>query len=146
MIYDKIEHFVESLIEKTNQEKIEWNTFNEDDNVIKMIPEIELATGIDFRVNTLALWKSYFAKKNDGYIFLVYLLHGDSSIISSEMSSMMLLVKINKRMQIINLTSYINSEEHQQRLNTLKMILDSFLQEKDCMPDVLYNFMDDFVK
>ena len=146
MIYEQIEGFVEALIEKTKERKIEWDVFNSDERVIKMLPEIEAATEVDLGVNTLATWKSYYSRKNDGYVFLIYLLHGDSSVTSPELDSMMLLVKINKRMQIINLTSYINDEEHQQRLSTLKMLLDSFLEEKDSMPDVLYNFMYDFLK
>ena len=146
MIFDQIESFVEALIQKTKDKQLEWEVFNTDDDVIRMIPEIELATGVDLGVNTLAYWKSYFSRKKDGYVFLTYIFHGDPSTTSLEMDSLILLVKINREMKIINLTSYIDGEEHQQRLNTLKMLIDSIFEEKEHMPDVLYNFMHDFLQ
>ena len=69
MIYEQIEGFVEALIEKTKERKIEWDVFNSDERVIKMLPEIEAATEVDLGVNTLATWKSYYSRKNDGYVF-----------------------------------------------------------------------------
>lgn len=142
MIYEQIEDFIEGLIAKTKSGKMEWMPLS---SFYKMKDlDMEFNSGfarIDFGVNSIRENNSYYIKCNDGYVFLFEIYHGDPEVTSPQMDTLALMVKINSVIPIENLSSYIDSEEHQENLATLKLLVEHYLEGKYSMPDTLYNFM-----
>lgn len=142
MIYDQIEGFVEGLIEKTKKSKFDWMPLSSFYKMRDLNMEFDTGfAGIDFGVNSIREDNSYFFKYNEGYVFLFEICHGDPEITSSEMDTLALMVKINNAIPVINLSSHMSSQEHQENLSTLKLLVEHYLEEKYCMPETLYNFM-----
>ena len=53
-------------------------------------------------------------------------------------------MKINSVLPLDDLT--YNNEEEQEALEKLKLLIENYLEEKYCYPDVLYNFMHQVLK
>lgn len=142
MIYEQIEGFTEGLIEKTKTGKLEWMPLSSFHKMRDLDMEFDNGfASIDFGVNSIRENNSYYFKFNDGYVFLFEIYHGDSEVTSPEMDTLALMVKINSAIPIENLSSHMGNEEHQENLATLKLLVEHYLEEKYCMPDALYKFM-----
>ena len=142
MIYEQIEGFTEGLIEKTKKGKLEWMPLSSFYKMKDLDIEFDNGfAGIDFGVNNIRENNSYFFKYNDGYVFLFEIYHGDPDVTSPEMDTLALMVKINNVIPIENLSIVMGNEEHQEDLLTLKLLVEHYLEEKYCMPDALYKFM-----
>lgn len=142
MIYEQIDRFTNGLIEKTKNGKLEWMPLSSFYRLKDLDMEFNSGfAGIDFGVNSIRENNSYYFKSNDGYVFLFEIYHGDSEVTSPEMDTLALMVKINSTIPIENLSNYVNNEEHQENLATLKLLVEHYLEEKYSMPDALYKFM-----
>lgn len=144
MIYEHIESFTEGLIEKTKGNKLKWMPLSSFHKMRDLDKEFDSGfAGIDFEVNSIRESASYFLKRNEGYVFLFKICHGDTDITSPDMDTLALMVKVNSVLPIDNLSSHIGDEEHQESLATLKLLIEHYLEEKYCMPDTLYKFMNE---
>lgn len=142
MIYEQIDRFTDGLIEKTKNGKLEWMPLSSFYRMKDLNMEFNSGfAGIDFGVNSIRENNSYYFKSNDGYVFLFEIYHGDPEVTSPEMDTLALMVKINSTIPIENLSNYMNNEEHQENLATLKLLVEHYLEEKYSMPDALYKFM-----
>ena len=77
-------------------------------------------------------------------MFEIY--HGDPEVTSSERDTLQLMVKINSAVPVINLSSYIKNDEYIEMLETLKLLIESYIEEKYCMPNALYEFMNHLLR
>ena len=142
MIHEQIEDFTEGLIEKTKEQKLKWMPLSYFHKMRDINEEFDAGfAGIDFGVNSIRERNSFFLKSKDGYVFLFEIYHGDPDVTSPDLDSLQLMVKINNILPIDNLSGYINSEEHQERLAVLKLLIESYIEEQYNMPEALYNFM-----
>lgn len=142
MIYEKIDDFTKGLIEKTKKGKFEWMPLSSFYKMRDLIMEFDSGfAGIDFGLNSIRENNSYFFKYDDGYVFLFEIYHGDPEVTSPAMDTLALMVKINSAIPIENLTGHVPSEEHQEDLATLKLLVEHYLEERYCMPEALYNYM-----
>mgnify|MGYP001025816195 FL=1 len=142
MIYEEIDGFTEGLIEKTKMGKLKWMPLSSFHKMRDLDMEFDNGfASIDFGVNSIRENNSYYFKFNDGYVFLFEIYHGDPEVTSPEMDALALMVKINSAIPIENLSSHMGNEEHQEDLATLKLLVEHYLEEKYCMPDALYKFM-----
>ena len=143
MIHEQIEGFIEGLIEKTKEQKLKWMPLSYFHKMRDINEEFDAGfAGIDFGVNSIRERNSFFLKSKDGYVFLFEIYHGDPDVTSPDLDSLQLMVKINNILPIDNLSGYINSEEHQERLAVLKLLIESYIEEQYNMPEALYNFME----
>lgn len=142
MIREQIDGFIDGLIEKTKDNKIEWMPLSAFHRMRELDDEFDSGFGsIDFMVNSIREKSSYFLKCNDGYVFLFEIFHGDPEVTSPIFDTLALMVKINSTIPIDNLSNYMQDEEHQEKLSTLKLLIEHYLEDKFSMPDALYEFM-----
>lgn len=142
MIYEEIDGFTAGLIEKTKMGKLEWMPLASFHKMRDLDMEFDNGfASIDFGVNSIRENNSYYFKFNDGYVFLFEIYHGDPEVTSPEMDTLALMVKINSAIPIENLSSHMGNEKHQEDLAALKLLVEHYLEEKYCMPDALYKFM-----
>lgn len=142
MMAEQVENFIEGLIEKTKEGKLNWRNFLICSERQSIIQELENGRGnIDFMVNSIRENSSYFLQSNGGYVFLFEIYHGDPSVTSPEMDSLSLMVKINPSLPLDNLSNF--GVEEQQNLETLRITIEHYIEDKYSYPDVLYKFMSD---
>lgn len=141
MIYERIENFLEGLINLTRQKLLKWEPLTTFSGYKELDLELDSYSGIDFMMNSINREKSYYLKHKDGFVFLFYIYHGDPSVTSPELDALALMVKANSIVPIYNLTGSMNSKVHQQKLETLRLLVEHYLEEKYSMPDTLYKFM-----
>ena len=143
MIHEQIEGFTEGLIEKTKEQKLKWMPLSYFHKMRDINEEFDAGfAGIDFGVNSIRERNSFFLKSKEGYVFLFEIYHGDPDVTSPELDSLQLMVKINKVLPIDNLSRYVDSEEHQNKLEVLKLLIESYIEEQYNMPEALYKFME----
>lgn len=143
MIYENIEEFTDGLIEQTQLGILKWTPLSSFYKMKEINKEFDNGfADIDFGVNSVRESASFFLKANEGYVFLFEIYHGDPDVTSPEFDTLQLMVKINSFIPIINLSGYmIADEEYQQKLENLKLLIENYIEEKYCMPDALYKFM-----
>lgn len=140
MMADQVESFIDGLIEKTKQGKLDWKPFSTFKEKREIIVELENGRGeFDYGVNFIRQSKSYFLQSGDGFVFLFEIYHGDPEVTSPAMDTIGLMVKINNVLPLDNLSGF--GEEEQEALENLKLLIENYLEEKWCYPDVLYKFM-----
>lgn len=143
MMGEQVEGFVDGLIEKTKEGKLEWKPFSSFKDKREIFRELENGRGnFDYGVNSIRESASYFLQSGEGYVFLFVIYHGDPSVISPAMDTLGLMVKINNILPLDDLSSYCGEEE-QEWLESLKQLVENYLEEKYSYPDVLYKFMYD---
>lgn len=141
MMADQVESFINGLIEKTKEGKLDWKPFSTFKEKREIIVELENGRGgFDYSVNSIRQSKSYFLQSGDGFVFLFEIYHGDPDMTSPAMDTIGLMVKINNVLPLDNLSGF--GEEEQEALENLKLLIENYLEEKWCYPDVLYKFMD----
>lgn len=69
--------------------------------------------------------------------------HGDPDVTSPDFDTLALMVKVNSIVPVENLSNHMGDEEHQDNPATLKVLIEHYLEEKYCMPDTLYKFMEE---
>lgn len=144
MIDEQVKHFIEGLVEKTKLRKLEWQPFSGFKDKREIIAELEYGRGgFDYGVNSIRESNSYFLQSGDGYVFLFEIYHGDPDVTSPSMDTIGLMVKVNSVLPLDNLSRY--GEEEQELLESLKLLVENYLEEKYCYPDVLYNFLNQVV-
>ena len=142
MMCEQIEGFTKGLITKTKEGKLQWMPLSSFQKMRELNRELDNGfADIDFGVNSVRESASYFLKSEEGYVFLFEIYHGDPDVTSSEMGTLQLMVKINSAIPVINLSSHMADDEYLEMLETLKLLIESYIEEKYCMPDTLYNFM-----
>lgn len=140
MMADQVESFIDGLIKKTKEGKLDWKPFSTFKEKREIIVELENGRGgFDYGVNSIRQSKSYFLQSGDGFVFIFEIYHGDPEVTSPAMDTIGLMVKINNVLPLDNLSSF--SEEEQEALENLKLLIENYLEEKWCYPDVLYKFM-----
>lgn len=140
MMADQVESFIDGLIKKTKEGKLDWKPFSTFKEKREIIVELENGRGgFDYGVNSIRQSKSYFLQSGDGFVFLFEIYHGDPEVTSPAMDTIGLMVKINNVLPLDNLSSF--GEEEQEALENLKLLIENYLEEKWCYPDVLYKFM-----
>lgn len=143
MIHERIEGFTDRLIEKTKEQKLKWLPLAYFHKMVDLNDEFDVGfASIDFGVNSIRERNSFFLKSKEGYVFLFEIYHGDSDVTSPGLDSLQLMVKINKVLPIENLSRYVDSEEHQDKLAVLKLLIESYIEEQYDMPEALYKFME----
>lgn len=143
MMGEQVEGFVDGLIKKTKEGKLEWKPFSSFKEKREIFRELENGRGnFDYGVNSIRESASYFLQSGEGYVFLFVIYHGDPSVISPAMDTLGLMVKINNILPLDDLSSYCGEEE-QEWLESLKQLVENYLEEKYSYPDVLYKFMYD---
>ena len=90
--------------------------------------------------NSIKESKSYFLQSGEGFVFLFEIYHGDPQAASSLDNTIGLMVKINSVLPLNSLLGY--TESMQEEMEKLKLLVENYLEEKYCYPDVLYSFMD----
>lgn len=139
MMAEHVYNFIEGLIEKTKSEKLDWIPFLNFSNRKEIIDELENGRGeFDYRVNSIRESKSYYLKSGEGYVFLFEIYNVDPDVTTHSMDTIGLMVKINSVLPLDNIANY---DTMQEMLEELKLLVESYLEEKYCYPDVLYNFM-----
>lgn len=78
-------------------------------------------------------------QSGEGFVFLFEIYHGDSQVASPLDNTIGLMVKINSVLPLNSLLGY--TEMMQEEMEKLKLLVENYLEEKYCYPDVLYNFM-----
>lgn len=145
MMAEQIESFIDGLIEKTREKKLDWLPFSMFKDKREIIVELENGRGgFDYGINSIRESKSYFLQAGDGFVFLFEIYHGDPEITSPAMDTIGLMVKINSVLPLDNLSCY--NEEEQDKLESLKLLVENYLEDKYCYPDVLYDFMNNLLK
>lgn len=140
MMAEQVESFIDSLIKKTGEKKLEWYPFTTFSEKREINIELENGRGgFDYGVNSIRESQSYFLQSGDGYVFLFEIYHGDPEVTSPAMDTIGLMVKINSVLPLDSLSNY--SEEEQEKLESLKLLIENNLEEKYTYPDVLYEFM-----
>ena len=145
MMAEQIDFFIKGLIEKTKLRKLEWQPFSVLKDKREIFAELEYGRGgFDYGVNSIRESKSYFLQSGDGFVFLFEIYHGDPDVTSPSMDTIGLMVKINSFLPLDNLSRY--GEEEQEMLESLKLLIENYLEEKYCYPDALYNFLDQVLR
>ena len=141
MMAEQVMGFIEGLIEKTKNGRLEWFPFSLCEDRSSILDELysDENNYIDWGVNSIRISSSYYLKHNDGYVFLFEIYHGDPDVTSPMMDTIGLMVKIHSFLPINNLSNYSASEQEQ--LEELKLLIDNSFSEKYSYPDVLYDFM-----
>ncbi len=140
MMADQVESFIDGLIKKTKDGKLDWKPFSTFKEKREIIVELENGRGgFDYGVNSIRQSKSYFLQSGDGFVFLFEIYHGDPEVTSPAMDTIGLMVKINNVLPLDNLSNF--GEEEQEALENLKLLIENYLEEKWCYPDALYKFM-----
>ena len=93
-----------------------------------------------YMTNSIKESKSYFLQSGEGFVFLFEIYHGDPQAASSLDNTIGLMVKINSVLPLNSLLGY--TESMQEEMEKLKLLVENYLEEKYCYPDVLYSFMD----
>lgn len=141
MMGEQVEGFVDGLIEKTKKGKLEWKPFSAFKEKREIFRELENGRGnFDYGVNSIRESASYFLQSGEGYVFLFVIYHGDPSVTSPAMDTLGLMVKINNILPLDDLSNYCGEEE-QEWLQSLKQLVENYLEEKYSYPEVLYQFM-----
>lgn len=143
MMGEQVAGFVNGLIEKTKEGKLEWKPFSAFEGKREIFRELENGRGnFDYGVNGIRESASYYLQSGEGYVFLFVIYHGYSSITSPAMDTFGLMVKVNNILPLDDLSTYCGEEE-QEELESLKQLVENYLEEKYSYPDVLYKFMYD---
>lgn len=145
MMAEQVESFIDGLIKKTKEGKLDWKPFSTFKEKREIIVELENGRGgFDYGMNSIRPSKSYFLQSGDGFVFLFEIYHGDPEVTSPAMDTIGLMVKINSVLPLDNLSRF--GEEEQEALENLKLLIENYLEEKWSYPDVLYNFMNNVLK
>ena len=145
MMAEHVMSFIEGITSKTREKKIEWCPFSAFSEKREIIVELENGRGgFDYGVNSIRESKSYYFQSSGGYVFLFEIYHGDPEVTSPAMDTIGLMVKINSSLPLDNLSNY--SVDEQEALEGLKLLVENYLEEKYCYPDVLYKFMNDILE
>ena len=145
MMGEQVENFVEGLIEKTRKGKLDWKPFLSLKNRRDILEELENGRGdFDYMTNSIKESTSYFLQSGEGFVFLFEIYHGDPQMPSSLNSTIGLMVKINSVLPLNSLLSY--TESMQEEMEKLKLLVENYIEEKYCYPDVLYDFMHKVLK
>lgn len=141
MMAKRVSRFVEGLISKTREGKLDWQAFSSFSNKREIFDELEMGRGgFDYLVNSIRESKSYFLQSGDGILFLFAVYHGDPEMASPVDDTMVLMMKINNVLPLESLLDYTESME--EKLERLRLLIENYLEQKYSYPDVLYQFMD----
>ena len=111
----------------------------------KIIEELnKVDVGVDFGVNSIRERGSYFFESNGGYIFLFEIFHGDPEVTSTEMDTLSLMIKIDSKTKLYNLSEY--TIEEQEKLEELKLIVENYLENKNTEHEKLDDFIDHIIE
>lgn len=144
MMAERVRGFVEGLISKTREGKLDWQAFSSFSNKREIFDELEMGRGgFDYLVNSIRESKSYFLQSGDGVLFLFDVYHGDPEIASPVDDTMVLMMKINNVLPLESLLDYTESMEED--LERLRLLIENYLEQKYSYPDVLYQFMDQII-
>ena len=139
MMAEQLASFINGLIEKTKNKKLDWKPFSVCAEKKEIIMELENGRGeFDYNVNSIRESKSYFLQSGEGKVFLFEIYHGDPDVTSPAMDTIGLMIKINSVLPLENLSTYLVNE--QEMLERLKLLIEKYFEDKYCYPDVLYNF------
>lgn len=145
MMAEQVESFIDGLIEKTKEKKLDWLPFSIFKDKREIIVELENGRGgFDYATNTIRESNSYYLQSGDGFVFIFEIYHGDPEVTSPAMDTIGLMVKINSVLPLDNLSNF--GEEEQEALESLKLLVENYLEDKYCYPDVLYDFMHNVLK
>lgn len=145
MMAEQVEGFIQGLIEKTKKKELEWKPFSTLQEKAEIIKELENGrASFDYGMNSIRENKSYFLKAGDGYVFLFEIYHGDPKVTSPLMDTIDLMVKINSILPLEDLATF--SEESQELLERLNLLIEHNLEGQYNYPDVLYDFFNQVLK
>lgn len=145
MMAEWVESFIDGLIKKTKEGKLDWKPFSTFKEKREIIVELENGRGgFDYGMNSIRQSKSYFLQSGDGFVFLFEIYHGDPEVTSPAMDTIGLMVKINSVLPLDDLSRF--GEEEQEALENLKLLIENYLEKKWCYPEVLYDFMHNVLK
>lgn len=138
---EHVRSFVEGLISKTREGKLDWHPFSSFKNKKEISNELEMGRGgFDYIVNSIRESKSYYLQFGDGFVFLFSIYHGDPEIASPANDTMGLMVKINNVLPLDSLLKF--TEAMEEELERLKLLIENYLEQQYSYPEVLYKFMD----
>ncbi len=141
MMAEHVVQFVSGLITETKRGKLDWKPFAVCEIKAEVLEDIENGAGdFDPGVNSVRVSNSFYLKSGSGYVFVFEIYHGDPIVTSPELDTVSLMVKINDALPLDDLSGYGNEKE-QRRLETLKMAIERYFEDKYSYPDVLYDFM-----
>lgn len=141
MTSERVRKFVEGLISKTREGKLEWQEFSSFSNKREIFNELEMGRGgFDYLVNSIRESKSYFLQSGDGVLFLFAVYHGNQEIVSPVDDTMVLMMKINNVLPLESLLEYTEAVEEE--LERLRLLIENYLEQKYRYPDVVYQFME----
>ena len=144
MMGEHVEGFIEGLIKKTREGKLDWQPFSSFGKKKEIIDELENGRGgFDYCMNSIRESKSYFLRSKEGFVFLFAIYHGDPEIASPVDDTIGLMVKINDVLPLESLLGWTGTM--QDELERLKLLIENYLEQKYSYPDALYDFMNQVI-
>lgn len=141
MMGEHVEGFVKGLIDKTREGKMDWHPFSSLKNRKDILDELENGQGdFDYGTEFIKESRSYFLQSGDGYVFLFQICNRDSQIKYPLDNKIGLMVKINSVTPLIDLLGHTGAM--QEKMERLKLLIENYIEDRNCFPDALYNFMD----
>lgn len=144
MMYEQIENFVDGLIKKTKEKKIEWKPLNmlvDHDIFEKELMEITSIPS-DLFIEHINYRFSYFFPHKEGYIVLCSV-SMKNKYTNTQHNELLLLTKICPALSLDNSGNY---PPIQTELETLKLIIENGIYAQYAFPDTLYSFWADILK
>ncbi len=140
MMNEGVDEFIDALIDGSKHGTVDWDTFSVCDIKYEIMREINHgAAKFDPMVNSVREYESYFFKSGQGYVFLFNVFHGDPEVTSPDMDTESLMVKVSDSLPLIDITME-NDEDN--RLDTLKILAEDYIESNNPWPDALYDFFD----
>ena len=76
MMAEQVESFIDGLIEKTREKKLDWIPFSMFKDKREIIVELENGRGgFDYGINSIRESNSYFLQAGDGFVFLFEMIY-----------------------------------------------------------------------
>lgn len=139
MMSEQVIRFIEGLIEKTRDRKLEWKCFSVFGEKCEIYKEFkENINELDDNEICIKEYSSYFLESGEGYVFLLEIYHKLQNASVSTKKSLALLIKVNSILPMEDLTQYADME--QGILRQLQGLIEVGIKEKYSYPDIIYDF------
>ena len=114
---EQVESFIEGLIVKTKERKLDWRPFSAFNEKREIIVELENGRGcFDYAVSSIRETKSCFLQLGEGFVFLFDIYHGDPEVTSPAKDTIGLMVKINSVLPLDNLSGLMRKSRMRMRV------------------------------
>lgn len=141
MIAERIYNFLIELIDKTNNEELDWQLVEKISTWEQIKKEIVNGKEFDLEDYYIDDKKSYVLNEGVGYVFALRMRYGNAPIFSPALDKYVLVVKINDEHEPENLSKYDAEEGYKGLLEELINLIEA-CKIYNNMPDSMYDFFD----